>query len=89
MHARLHLAPHAPGIRHCRLVCGLLLMVPPLVLLIWFAGMYARGYAMGVGIDLDSWRTWALVMSPFVGMGAIAWALSRLLRKQRPAAAPK
>ena|SRR6185295_13490443 len=61
------------------LICGVVLVAPFVAAMIWLS----RQYAVGVGIDLESWRFWAALLSPIIGIAAIIWSLTRLLRKPR------
>jgi hypothetical protein len=59
------------------LICGFVLTAPFVAALIWLQSQHM----VGVSIDLESWRVWAILLSPVVGLCAIVWSITQLLRK--------
>ena len=59
------------------LVCGLALIAPLVIVLVWLESQST----VGVGIDLETWQFWGILLSPVIGIGAIVWSLTKLLRR--------
>jgi hypothetical protein len=60
------------------LICGLVLIVPFIGAIAWVASQHS----VGVGIDLEAWRFWAIILSPIAGACAIAWSMIVLIGRR-------